>query len=271
MNVLTRWLRGLARGYLDQLYRAMRNGRRAAQLAAVTPQSGAHLLDCGCREGQHTRQMADRLLATRVVGLDYNATAISLAAAAGIIALQADLNRSIPLAANSMDVIVASDVIEHLVEPATFVSELFRVLRPGGYLVLDTPNLASWHNVFALVIGEQPFSGPNVTTMEDADIGLVREMHRSTHGLLESGPYIDGGGHELTRHLVVLAYGALLRLLGRSGLVVDWCRGFGYYPLPPPAAAVMQRLDPRHSHHLVLRATKPMSNSLLVRVATDGV
>ena len=88
---------------------------------------------------------------------------------------------------NSVDVILASDVLEHLVEPAVFVKEMYRVLRPGGYLVLDTPNLASWHNVFALVIGVQPFWGPNITTIEAVDVGIVRQMHRSTHGLAEEG------------------------------------------------------------------------------------
>jgi predicted SAM-dependent methyltransferase len=178
------------------------------------------------------------------------------AARRGIWALRADLNRSIPLSESSVDAILASDVLEHLVEPSVFVKELYRVLRPGGYVVLDTPNLASWHNVFALLVGVQPFSGPNITTMEDSDVSIVRQMHRSTHGLAAESEYTDRGEHELTRHIVVVAYVSLVRLFQRTGFEIEMARGFGYYPFPGWFARVFARLDPRHAHHVLIKARK---------------
>ena len=253
-NLFTRVLKG----YFDTIYTVAGRERRIAQRTAIEHGPGALLLDCGCREGDGTLRAADSAQTNRLIGLDYNAQALRLAARRGIWALQADLNRAIPLSENSVDAILASDVLEHLVEPAVFVREIYRVLRPGGYVVLDTPNLASWHNVFALLIGVQPFSGSNITTMEDSDVGIVRQMHRSTHGLADEGEYLDHGEHELTRHIVVVAFVSLVRLFQRTGFEIKLARGFGYYPLPGWLARACARLDPRHTHHVLIKARKPL-------------
>jgi ubiquinone/menaquinone biosynthesis C-methylase UbiE len=243
--------------YLTSLYIAMRNERRAAQEMLMEPDPDAWLLDCGCREGDNTVKLAKCVGTRQILGLDYNLTVLRQAAQRGISSLQADLNCGIPLEDSSVDVIVASDVLEHLVDPYVFVGEMYRVLQPGGYLVLDTPNLASWHNVFALLIGVQPFSGPNITAMEDADVELVQQMHRSTRYLPGEGEQLNHGKHELARHIVVIAYVSLVKLFERWNFQLEQVRGFGYYPLPVPLARIFQRLDPRHTHHVLIKARKP--------------
>jgi len=217
--------------------------------------SQARLLDCGCREGDNTIRLSGRAGTSRIIGLDYNASVLRQAAERGIRPLKADLNFTIPLADHSIDVIVASDVLEHLVDPYTFVGEMYRVLRPGGYALVDTPNLASWHNIFALLIGVQPFSGPNITTMKDADLELVQQIHQSTCN--EPAEQAGSGEGELARHIVVIAYCSLLRLFEQHGFDTEKVYGFGYYPFPNPLARWLQRLDPRHAHHIVLKARRP--------------
>ena len=118
-------------------------------------------------------------------------------------------------------------------------------------------NLASWHNIFALLIGRQPFSGPNITNMEDAEVAIVRELHRSDHGLPEEGIQAEPGEPELTRHIVVIAYRSLVELVQRQGFRIESKRGFGYYPFPPLLARGLQRLDPAHAHHTCIKAVKP--------------
>lgn len=257
MTCFARAFYKIVRIYLDSLYLAMRNARRASHRQMVEANPGAWLLDCGCREGLNTTELARIAQARKVIGLDYNPRMVKQALAREINPLQADLNKSIPLVESSIDAIIATDVLEHLVDPYTFIGEMYRVLKPGGYIVLDTPNLASWHNIFALLIGVQPFSGPNITTMEDADISLVKRMHRATHGLNEEGSYNNHAEKELTRHIVVVAYVSLLRLLKHHGFLIEQVRGFGYYPFPPLIASLFQRLDPRHAHHIVVKARKP--------------
>jgi ubiquinone/menaquinone biosynthesis C-methylase UbiE len=244
--------------YFDSLYLAMRNERRLSQEKLLELDPKAKLLDCGCREGDNTCLLAGKIGAKQVIGLDYTFSALTEAIKKGILPLRSDLNHSIPLSHNSIDVIIASDVLEHLVNPYVFISEMFRVLKPGGYIILDTPNLASWHNIFALLIGVQPFSGPNITTMEDSDVDLVRRMHRSTHGLPEDGEYHEHGEKELTRHIVVVAYISLIRLLNKIGFRIEKAYGFGYYPLPIFLAHLFQIIDIRHTHHLLIKARKPL-------------
>jgi len=248
-------MKNIVKKYLNSLYLDMRNARRRAQKMLVENNPTAFFLDCGCREGDNTLELAKSIGTERVLGLDYNLRVLRQAAQRGIWALQADLNRIMPLKDNCVDVIVASDVLEHLVNPDVFVSEMYRVLRAGGYVILDTPNLASWHNIFALLIGIQPFSGPNITSMEEADLALIQELRypcqrkEGETGLKEP---------ELTRHIVVVAYGSLLRLFRKRGFIIEQVRGYGYYPLPPFMARLFQRLDPRHAHHVVLKARKPL-------------
>ena len=64
--------------------------------------------------------------------------------------LQAD-GMQLPFADNSFDLVLSSEVIEHILEPEHFVQEIARVLKPDGYLLLTTPNWNSFFWLGALV------------------------------------------------------------------------------------------------------------------------
>jgi 2-polyprenyl-3-methyl-5-hydroxy-6-metoxy-1,4-benzoquinol methylase len=70
----------------------------------------------------------------------------------GVAWLQADLNHPIPGYDSYFDVVVAAEVIEHLENPRSMVRDLFRLCRPGGYLVLTTPNNESLRALISLVV-----------------------------------------------------------------------------------------------------------------------
>ncbi|NCB47958.1 methyltransferase domain-containing protein, partial [bacterium] len=50
-----------------------------------------------------------------------------------------DLNKQIELASESADTIISLSVIEHLCEPQTMLNEAFRILKPGGRIILQVP------------------------------------------------------------------------------------------------------------------------------------
>ena len=54
------------------------------------------------------------------------------------------IGEHLPVASNSLDCVILSEVIEHLEEPAASIAEASRVLRPGGRLLITTPNYRSF-------------------------------------------------------------------------------------------------------------------------------
>jgi SAM-dependent methyltransferase len=224
----------------------------------LEPQAGAILLDCGCNNGLYSRRLAEILGATRVYGLELNRGMAREAAANGVHVLRNDVNCAIPLHSDSVHVVTAFNILEHLVETQRFLEEIYRVIRPGGYAIINTPNLASWHNIAALLLGLQPFSGPNITSMTESDVPIVRRMHRRAYDLPEDAEHLVSEEPERHRHIVVVAFRSLIRALQHTGFVVEQALGYGYYPLPPLLARFASRLDPAHAHHMVIKARKPI-------------
>ena len=63
-----------------------------------------------------------------------------------------DLNEPIPGYDGYFNVVIASEVIEHLENPRFVARELFRLCRPGGHVILSTPCVESWRSLLALAI-----------------------------------------------------------------------------------------------------------------------
>ncbi len=64
--------------------------------------------------------------------------------------IQADLNGSLNLEKESFDLITAIEVIEHLENPRAMIREFYRLLKPGGYILVSTPNNESIRAILAL-------------------------------------------------------------------------------------------------------------------------
>jgi SAM-dependent methyltransferase len=97
------------------------------------------VLEAGCGEGYGADLIA--AVARRVVALDYDAAAVAHVRNRypRVEVMQANL-AELPLPAESLDVVVNFQVIEHLWDQPQFVAECARVLRPSGLLMVSTPN-----------------------------------------------------------------------------------------------------------------------------------
>ncbi|MEU8664281.1 class I SAM-dependent methyltransferase [Actinoplanes philippinensis] len=62
----------------------------------------------------------------------------------------------LPLKDNSLAGIVSGELIEHIVDAQEMIEEFFRVIKPGGVLVLTTPNLATLQDRFRFLAGASP-------------------------------------------------------------------------------------------------------------------
>ncbi|HEY3629448.1 MAG TPA: class I SAM-dependent methyltransferase, partial [Jatrophihabitantaceae bacterium] len=100
---------------------------------------GETVLDVGCGEGYGAARFAE--VAGRVIGVDYDAAAVAHAAEQYPTArfVRANL-AALPVRSQAVDVLATLQVIEHVWDHAQFVDECRRVLRPGGWLLVTTPN-----------------------------------------------------------------------------------------------------------------------------------
>ncbi len=100
---------------------------------------GQTVLEVGCGEGYGTALLAGA--ARRLVALDYDAPTITHAAARYRDATFVRANlAALPVRSAAFDVLASLQVIEHVWDHGQFVAECVRALRPGGRLLISTPN-----------------------------------------------------------------------------------------------------------------------------------
>jgi 2-polyprenyl-3-methyl-5-hydroxy-6-metoxy-1,4-benzoquinol methylase len=63
-----------------------------------------------------------------------------------------DLNHPLEFDSETFDLVISSEVIEHLENPRAIIREWFRLLKPNGTLIFSTPNNESWRAILALVV-----------------------------------------------------------------------------------------------------------------------
>lgn len=133
----------------------MRESRIRKLLRLLESETPGHLLDVGCAGGELAA-----LLATRgwgVHGVEAEPALVEAARARGVEAHSLDLDSApLPWPDGAFDAVVTAEVIEHVVDTDRLLAEIARVLRPGGALVVTTPNLASFENRLRLLLGRYP-------------------------------------------------------------------------------------------------------------------
>ena len=127
-------LEGYAPGY-GQDALSMMNSRTAADRAAfahplVAP--GARVVDLGCGAGSITASLAPL---AQVVGVDIHLPVLPVGAAVDFVAATA---YALPFGTGSVDVVFSHALFEHLANPGAALTEIRRILRPGGKLALST-------------------------------------------------------------------------------------------------------------------------------------
>jgi SAM-dependent methyltransferase len=132
--------------------------RQARMLAAILQDANgpAVVLDVGCGDGAALAVAAAQNPRHRFAGIDWSADALHQAMTKGLTTIRGTIETRLPIADSKADVVIMSELIEHLVDPDGALEEVRRVLRPGGALLLSTPNLAAWYNRGLLAAGVQP-------------------------------------------------------------------------------------------------------------------
>lgn len=162
---LSRLRRRLKNGYLNRQYGTHRKdslgfGYWLVHLLPLTrqavdaearhlprpPMTGGRLLDVGCGSGAFLAFAAE--LGWRVKGVDFDHIAVAIARNKGLDVVMGGVD-ALNEPEESYDWITLSHVIEHVHDPLGMLQSCYRLLKVGGKLWLETPNIESFgHRVF---------------------------------------------------------------------------------------------------------------------------
>jgi len=108
---------------------------------------GKEILDVGCSDGS-ILMLADQNL--KIHGIDVLESSIEIAkefySAPNLTYEVRDLLKQ-PFSENSFDCVTFLETIEHVENPALYLREFYRILRPGGFVIISTPNATSLKNL----------------------------------------------------------------------------------------------------------------------------
>ncbi|MBE8470059.1 class I SAM-dependent methyltransferase [Streptomyces justiciae] len=190
-----------------------RSLRQARMLAtALQTRPAQTILDIGCGDGTAAATAAPLLPGHHLVGVDWSQDALRRARTRIPYAVRGELTGGgLPFGTGSVDAVLFSEVIEHLVDPDAAMDEIRRVLRPDGHLMLSTPNLAAWYNRALLLAGVQPVF---------SEVSL-----RAIHGR---------PGREVVGHLRLYTARALREFVAAAGFTVVRLEGAPFHGVPRP-------------------------------------
>ncbi len=164
-------------------------------------ETGGKLLDIGCYDGEKTMRIA-KVTNAEPHGTDILEDQLALAKKRGVNASFMDCNAQapFPFADEAFDAMYCGDVIEHIYSPDWLLKEMKRLLKKDGYIVITTPNLSSWKNRIALLLGWQPFF---------TEVSTEWKVGNPRVSGLPSG------------HIRVFTWRALKELVGRYGFIIE--------------------------------------------------
>jgi 2-polyprenyl-3-methyl-5-hydroxy-6-metoxy-1,4-benzoquinol methylase len=132
------------------------NRYRVAESLLPSRSSGLTVLELGGGIGEFSRRMG--LRGIEVTFVDLSEHNVRKARALGLDAHRLDLNDGLPsFDDGEFDGVVMLEVIEHIVAAEALLADVNRVLKPGGFLILSTPNFAFFVNRLRILRGGLSF------------------------------------------------------------------------------------------------------------------
>jgi SAM-dependent methyltransferase len=144
------------------------NGRYSVAYEYLRDHPGLDVLELGCGYPSIPRFLAP-LTKTYTV-IDIAKDRFADLAGGSLRAIQANLDNDFPIESASVDVLMAMMVVEHLYDPFHSFAEIARVVRPGGRVFMNLPNIASFRCRIDLLLGRLPYTSvPDWFAVEEWD------------------------------------------------------------------------------------------------------
>jgi len=96
-----------------------------------------------------------------------------------------------PFPDQSFDTVICSEVVEHMtVDPMALMTEINRVCKPGGFLVMTTPNITGWKNLARMVAGRHPMGFNSFSAINN-------DRHNREYTPKEMGAMFEDAGFDI--------------------------------------------------------------------------
>lgn len=222
-------------------------------LSLLENNPNARVVDIGCGDGQVTIRYKQKT-GGEITGVDGVEARLRAARRKGVDhVMKMELEKKWPLKDSSFDVVVSDQVIEHILNIDHFIHEIYRILKPGGYCVISTENLSSWHNIFALVLGFQDFSHHIISKKHISNPFSLHYGEKTCTWSKEDHSGIDDTAYP---HIKIMTYISLINAFKEFGFKFIEGKGSGYYPLFSYSSFIASSIDPYHSHFITVKMTK---------------
>jgi len=126
---------------------------RIKRVIPLVGQAG-RVIDIACLDGAVAAIFQE--LGNTVYGIDASETAIEKARQRGIKVQLGNLEEPLPYADAAFDLAFAGEIIEHIFNIDGLLDEIYRILKPGGTLIVTTPNLAAFGRRLLLLLNRNP-------------------------------------------------------------------------------------------------------------------
>lgn len=140
--------------FYEQKYASKVENLNPMKLHAITmfPTPPRKILDVGCGTGVLAGILTD--YGYDVTGIDISDSAIEKCHEKGINAYVQDLSEPFSFKEREFDCILMSEVLEHIVDPIQVLRKLRAVLKPGGVMIITTPNSVFFTRRLRYLIGK---------------------------------------------------------------------------------------------------------------------
>lgn len=112
------------------------------------------ILDIGGNTGVISKMLQD--IGYNVTVADISEEALKNCKSKKLKTINFDFNLEFPIKDNTYDLIIAGEIIEHILDVELFLNECNRILKENGYLVISTPNLATFKDRIRFLFGKTP-------------------------------------------------------------------------------------------------------------------
>ncbi len=128
--------------------------RYTAELLRSVGGGGLSLIDIGCGNGDMT--VFAEALGHFVTPVDISDARLSQERKEAFNLIQTDINKPLPFVDESFDGAFMLEVIEHITGAEKLVGEISRILKPGGFIIITTPNQAYYKRRIKAFHGREP-------------------------------------------------------------------------------------------------------------------